>query len=134
MRVESRYSKIVKLLSKDPFPLSPNLYLWNFTWRVAAGSGTPTAVQKQVYTYHKGSGRMRAEMKSESGPGRRRWDSRAAVVRPPHPNGEGHPHSSRAGLSTLCCSSEILHPQGLGLSQAGRSPWSSKAKEPLKNP
>ena len=91
MRVESRYSKIVKLLSKDPFPLSPNLYLWNFTWRVAAGRGTPTAVQKQVYTYHKGSGRMRAEMKSESGPGRRRWDSRAAVVRPPHPNGEGHP-------------------------------------------
>ena len=44
MHVESCYSKIVKLLNKDSFPLSPNLCLWNFAERVAAGSRTPAAI------------------------------------------------------------------------------------------
>ena len=42
--MENCYYKTVKLLNKDSFPLSPNLCLWNFAWRVGAGSRTPAAV------------------------------------------------------------------------------------------
>ena len=42
-----KLSKIVKAVNKDPFPLSPNLCLWNSArgWRHAAA---PLAVQEQI--------------------------------------------------------------------------------------
>ena len=45
MHVESCYSKIVQLLNKDSFPLSPNLCLWDFAERVAAGRRASLAVR-----------------------------------------------------------------------------------------
>ena len=48
--VESFYSKIVKLLNKDSFPLPPNLCFWNFAQRVLEGSRTSVAVKEQKVT------------------------------------------------------------------------------------